>query len=194
MKKYITFALLFDKIKFMESKEKWSLAAKYGLLLSLVTIAVSLLGILFENMPKFLNTLLSLAKWAAIIWLLYTFMKKYSQKCSESVSYGKSYKFGLTVCFLSAIVCTAYMYIAMVVIDPSSTSELAETMLLAFEESGVALPGMDYQSLCAMIPKVMIFSIFFDCMFWGLIIPAIIANYTKKENFFIDEDTFKTEE
>ena len=144
MKKYITFALLFDKIKFMESKEKWSLAAKYGLLLSLVTIAVSLLGILFENMPKFLNTLISLAKWAAIIWLLYTFMKKYSQKCSESVSYGKSYKFGLTVCFLSAIVCTAYMYIAMVVIDPSSTSELAETMLLAVEETGVALQGMDY--------------------------------------------------
>lgn len=175
----------------MENKMKWSLAAKYGLILSLVTIVVSLIG-MFE-LPGWLGTIISLAKFVAIIYLLKYFMIQYTKMSEVSVSYGESFKFGFKVCLLSSVICTTYSYIDYTLIRPETIEILIETFLTTQESMGAA-GGMifDYQTLSTIMPKVIIFSIFFDCIIFGLIFPAILASSTKS-SLFSEEET-NTEE
>lgn len=177
----------------MDKKTKWSLAAKYGLILSSVTVIVSLLGML--NLPGIVVTLITIAKFAAIAYLLHRFMTKYSQMTEGSVSYGASFKFGFLICFLSSIVCTTYSYIDYTLFRPELIETMIETMLAVQGQMG-ATGGvmMDYQTLSSLMPKTIIFSLFFNYIIFGLIFPAIIANYTKKELFEMDEDIINTNE
>ncbi len=178
----------------MDNKTKWSLAAKYGLILSSATIIVSIIGML--NIPGWLGTIITIAKFVAIFYMLRHFMGKYTEMLDGSVSYGTSFKFGFLVCFCSSIICTAYTYMDYMLIRP----EVIETMIEAFlttQNTMGATSGVmfDYQTLSSMMPKILIFSLFLDYIIFALIFPAIVANYTKKEIFFDEEEqTENTEE
>ena len=177
----------------MDKKTKWSLAAKYGLILSIVTVVASLLSML--NLPTIVGTVITIAKFAAIAYLLYRFMAHYSQMMDGSVSYGASFKFGFLICFLSSIVCTTYSYLDYTIFRPELIETMIETMLAVQGQMG-ATGGvmMDYQTLSSIMPKTIIFSLFFNYIIFGLIFPAIIANYTKKDLFEEDEEFINTEE
>lgn len=177
----------------MDKRTKWSLAAKYGLILSLVTIIVSLIGMF--NPPQWLGTAITVMKFVAIFFILNYFMKQYTMMYDGAVTYGTSFKFGFLVCFLSSIVCTTYSYIDYTILRPELMETMIEAMLYAQDSMGNAM--MDYQTLSAMMPKVLIFSLFLDYIIFALIYPAIVANYTKKDIFddFGEESTdIKTEE
>lgn len=178
----------------MDNKTKWSLAAKYGLILSSATIIVSIIGML--NIPGWLGTILTIAKFVAIFYMLRYFMGKYSEMHDGSVSYGTSFKFGFLVCFCSTIICTAYTYIDYTLFRPELIDVMIETMLTAQSSMGSSA-GMtlDYQTLSSVMPKVILFSLFLDYIIFALIFPAIVANYTKKEIIFDEEEqTENTEE
>ena len=113
----------------MDKKTKWSLAAKYGLILSSATIVVSLLGLL--NLPGWLGTIITIIKFVAIFQMLRYFMGQYSQMHEGAVSYGTSFKFGFLVCFCSTIICTAYTYIDYTVFRPEIIETMIEAMLTA---------------------------------------------------------------
>ena len=167
----------------MDNKTKWSLAAKYGLILSSVTIIVSLLGML--ELPSWIGTIISILKFVAIFYMLNYFMKSYSEMYDGSVSYGTSFKFGFLVCFCSTIICTAYTYIDYTVFRPEVIELMIETMLTAQNSMGATSSVVfDYQMLSSMMPKVLIFSLFLDYIIFALIFPAIVANFTKKEDIF----------
>jgi hypothetical protein len=173
----------------MDNKTKWSLAAKYGLILSSATIIVSIIGMF--NIPGWLGTILTIAKFVAIFYMLRYFMEKYSEMYDGSVSYGTSFKFGFLVCFCSTIICTAYTYIDYTVFRPEVIELMIETMLTAQNSMGATSSVVfDYQMLSSMMPKVLIFSLFLDYIIFALIFPAIVANFTKKEDIFdINTDT-----
>lgn len=175
----------------MDNKTKWSLAAKYGLILSSVTIIVSLLGML--ELPSWIGTIISILKFVAIFYMLNYFMKSYSEMYDGSVSYGTSFKFGFLVCFCSTIICTAYTYIDYTVFRPEIIETMIEAMLTAQNSIGASSGVVfDYQMLSSMMPKVLIFSLFLDCIIFGLIFPAILASSTKS-SLFSEEET-NTEE
>lgn len=170
----------------MDKKTKWSLAAKYGLILSSATIVVSLLGLL--NLPGWLGTIITIIKFVAIFQMLRYFMGQYTQMHEGAVSYGTSFKFGFLVCFCSTIICTAYTYIDYTVFRPEIIETMIEAMLTAQNSMGASSGVVfDYQMLSSMMPKVLIFSLFLDYIIFGLIFPAIVANYTKKDLFESDE-------
>lgn len=146
-------------------------------------------------MPGWLGTIITVAKFVAIFYMLNYFMKSYSEMYDGSVSYSTSFKFGFLVCFCSSIICTAYTYIDYTLLRPELIETMIEAMLTAQNTMGATSGVMfDYQSLSSMMPKVLIFSLFLDYIIFGLIFPAIVANYTKKELFETEFETEKEEE
>jgi threonine/homoserine/homoserine lactone efflux protein len=169
---------------FMEKRAEWSLAAKNGLILSIITIATTLIVALTPEM-KIVANILTFVKLAAVISLVYYFMKQFSEE-QEEVTYGQSFKYGFKICFLSSIVCTFWIAILYLFIQPDVLNQSLEIAFATIESSGMSI-DMDFEELEAILPTAIIISQFFNCMFWGVIIPAIAANWTKKEIHFFEQ-------
>lgn len=175
----------------MENSQKWSLSAKYGLLLSIISIVATLLALIVPESSPWLGTLITIIKISAVNYLLLFFMKKYASLSEELVSYGDSFKFGFRVCFLSSIVVSLFTWFVYSFIAVEQMDLVIETILATFNESGVGGLVPDYDTLKAMVPKYMAIGIFIDCMIFGLIFPAILANYAQKRVFPEGEDLSK---
>lgn len=162
---------------------KWSSAATGGLILSLVTIVVIVIQTVLEP-GKLINILLWIAKLAGSIALLHYFIKDYSKGFS-SFSYKEGLSYGFLVCLLSSFICAAYMFLHYLVIFPESTEAVLEAVATATQSSPEG--GDLIAKLEKYLPHyVFIFSFIYYTLF-GLLVSAIIANYTKKEELFIAE-------
>lgn len=165
----------------MDKKAMWSLAAKNGLILSSITVVIASLTT-FINMPSSVSMTLNVAKFVGIIYLLYFFMKQYAEDL-DFVSYGESFKYGLTLCFLSSIVCTVFSLITFFYLEPAALDNAIETTMFMLEQSGMG-DTMDYDTLRAMILKILPISFFIGYLIYGLIYTSIIAIFTRKDEIF----------
>lgn len=163
----------------MNKSAKWSLAAKYGLLLSLVTIIIELIKTTF-SLPLWLNYVLIVTKIAATIYLLYIFMKNYSTQCEGDVSYSQSFNFGFITCLCSSVVCTLFYFINYNFINPEIMEATMEQLSVVASSYGDII---DLDKIEGLLPNITLLSAFIDCIIFGLIFPAILASYTKKEVF-----------
>lgn len=163
----------------MDKSAKWSLAAKYGLLLSIVTIVIELITTSF-TLPVWASYSFTIIKLALVVYVLYIFMKKYSAMCEGSVSYSQSFGFGFIVSLCSAIVCTLFAFFNYNFINPDIMDKVLEG-LTQYEDYFGGYFDMDLFE--RLMPNLSLVSVFINCLIFGLIIPAILANYTKKEVF-----------
>ena len=92
------------------NKSFWNSAAINGLIFSLITIIASLLqsALKIEGIAAIL---LWCVKFGGCVYLLYYYMKQYSNT-AEVVSYGEAFKYGFALCVFSSIACTCYMFIS----------------------------------------------------------------------------------
>ena len=74
----------------MEQNNKWSSAAMDGLYLSLVTIIYSLLVSVMQPEGFLIKTLLWVVKFGGCLYLLWLFMKRWSDKF-ETITFSQSY-------------------------------------------------------------------------------------------------------
>lgn len=166
----------------MDKSTMWSLAAKNGLILSLITIIVELLSLAF-TFPGWASIVITIVKLGLIIFLLYKFMKSYSESCEGVVTYGQSFTYGFILCLCSTVVCTLFSFIDYTWINPDVTDMMLEQAELAMANTP-QLSGMDPDKFAAMMPKMTILALFLKYIFFGVLIPLIIAAYTKKESVF----------
>lgn len=161
----------------MDTKTTWSLAAKNGLIFSLISIIANLLTTTLE-LAMTMNILVVIVKFVLIIWLLYYYMKHYTEDVSGYVSYGTSFGYGFKLCLCSAFVCTVFAVLLYFVIAPDLLEKSLETALPMMQNS---YPGieLDYDEIMKIAPTLVIVSEMLKCLFWGLVLPAIIANFTK---------------
>lgn len=161
----------------MKNKVPWSLAAKDGLLLSIIAIAIEVPTSMFQNIPTYLSILLLFVKITGSYTLLHYFTKKYAHTL-ENVSYSDGFKFALATSFFSSIVCTLATLLTVTVLVPDMIPTLLDNMFAMWETMGIG-DIFDYQSMLKMMPAVLSFSKIFSCMIWGVIFSLIIANFTK---------------
>lgn len=161
----------------MNKKEMWSLAAKNGLILSLITILLTLISSLF-TLPKALSIVITIVKFVGVVTLLYYYMKSYS-KDKEFVSYNESFSYGFTLCLCSAIVCTVFNVLLTTVIIPDAMEQSMETVFSMMQSSNVNMQ-IDYDTMMGLLPLMTALSTLINCLFFGVIEPLIIANWTKK--------------
>ncbi len=169
----------------MDQNNKWSCAAMDGLYLSIVTIIYSLAVSVLQPEGFIIKSILWIAKFGGCIYLLWMFMKKWSEKF-DTISYGKSFNYGFLVCLFSSIICACFGYIQVEWLFPEQIDEAfsiaQETMasqgtLDSTSESAINMVMGNFGRI------TLFFSLFYYIVF-GAIASAIIAVYTKKENPF----------
>ena len=161
----------------MNYKLNWTDAAKYGLILSSVSVVINLVTSLFQ-LPGFLNILLNAVKLCASVYIVYYAMKRNAESW-DSVSYGQSLGYGMAVCTLSAVVCTLFVLLTYTVFLPSALTELLDQMFATYESMGLA-GAMDYDLIARSMPAILAVSQFIGCVICGLIVSAIVAGMAKK--------------
>ncbi len=165
----------------MNNNSLWSLAAKNGMILSLITIVIELLKTVVTMKPIW-STLLSLVKLGLIIYLLYYFMKKYAQD-KDYVSYSESFRYGFFLTFCSAIVCTLFYLVLYLVIAPDIIETAMDTFSSVMGNQSFNF-DFDMDQLSSVLPTAIGFSQLITCTLWGLVLSAIVANFTKKGDIF----------
>lgn len=161
----------------MKNKVPWSLAAKNGLLLSIITVVIEVPVTMFQNVPDYLSILLSFIKIAGSYTLLHYFTRNYTHTL-ENAGYSDGFKFALATSFFSSIVCTLATLLTATVLVPDMIPNLLDQMFAMWESMGMG-DAFDYQSMLKMMPAVLSFSKMLSCMFCGVIFSLIIANFTK---------------
>lgn len=161
---------------------KWSIAAQNALILALVTILATLLQAVFPQMPGFIGILIWIVKLGLSIYLVYYFIKDYS-KHFETFTFKQGFNFGAILCLLSSVICAAYLFLHMGFLFPEATTSqmemFAQTMESSNPEGAEAIFGVMEH-----LPKLaFVFSLIYYTIF-GLIVSAIVANYTKKGDMF----------
>lgn len=159
----------------------WTQAARNGLYLSLITIVIELIKVLFLDTSNItLNYIAILFKTFGSIYLLYYFMKSYRAD-KDYVSYSESFKYGMATSFMSSLVCAVFIVLIYTIIAPQIAEGIVLNLLESYETMGISVPGMDYDNLMKMVPVTLTIAQIFNCNIFGLLFSSILAKYTKKE-------------
>ena len=162
---------------------KWSVAATYGIILAIVSILYSVTTTVFK-LPSVVTIILWIIKFSLSIWLVYYFIKEYSKQF-ESFNYKQGFHFGLIICFLSSIICAAYMFMHFAFLFPDTVNAQMELVAQNMESSNPQ--GAEaFAKVMPHLPKIVFgFSLVYYTLF-GMLVSAIVANYTKKGDIFTE--------
>ena len=172
-------------------KTLWEEAGKAGLALGAVSSAYLFMTHFIGNieMPAvvtmLVNTVLWAAKFGGCIWLMMFFMKKFCKQ-HPSVGNGTTYRLGLAISVLSALVYAAASFANTAFI---SADIINENMNLVMEQMA---PMMDSNSMNQMdeimskLPQITFFSTLFYCIIYGSILSFILSRNIPSKNPFAD--------
>ena len=172
-------------------KTLWEEAGKAGLALGAVSSAYLFMTQFIGNieMPAvvtmLVNTVLWAAKFGGCIWLMMFFMKKFCKQ-HPSVGNGTTYRLGLAISVLSALVYAAASFANTAFI---SADMINENMNLVMEQMA---PMMDSNSMNQMdeimskLPQITFFSNLFYCIIYGSILSFILSRNIPSKNPFAD--------
>jgi len=152
-----------------------------GLLLALVTVVVMAIQTVITP-SKAVNLLMSAVKLVVNIWLVYYFIKEFS-KSFEVFTYGNGFSYGTTICLFSSFICVATQMAIIILISPEIFEAQIEVVINTFSQSNpeAADSLMRMQESGALLAAMAAFLFIYYFVF-GVIVSAIVANFTKKGN------------
>lgn len=156
-----------------------------GLYLSIVTIIYTLVVSVLQPEGFLIKSVLWIAKFGGCIYLLWLFMKKWSDRF-DTISYGQSFNYGFIVCLFSSIVCACFGYIQVEWLFPQQIDE-AFTLAKETMASQGTLDSTSENALNMVMGNFGRFTLFISLFYYaafGALAAAITAVYTKKENPF----------
>ena len=173
----------------MERNSKWSSAAMDGLYLSLVTIIYSLTVAVMQPQGFLVTAILWIAKFGGCMYLLWYFMKKWSNSF-ETITYSESYNYGFIICLFSSIMCACYSYIQIEWLFPEQTAEAINLTKEAMIQQGTLNSTTEnmIDKLSSNFGRISMFASLVYYVIFGSIAAAITANFTKKTNPFGESD------
>jgi len=169
----------------MEQSNKWSSAAMDGLYLSLVTIIYSLLFAVWQPEGFLIKSLLWVVKFGGCLYLLWLFMKRWSDKF-ETISYSQSYNYGFLICLFSSIMCACYSYAQVEWLFPDQTAQAIDMAKETMAQQGTLDSNTEnlMDMMVGNFGRISLFVSLFYYIIFGGIAAAITANFTKKTNPF----------
>ena len=179
----------------------WNMAGKAGLVLGAVSSVYMLVSQLLADAASttgtaFLLSLVSLLLWAAkfvgCILLMKFFMKKYaSASATVKVTNNDTFKFGMGVALLSAIVYSAF-YFAYVSFIAPDTFDTAMNMMYEQYSSMMTSDAMDAMESINLERASFFFNLIY-CFIFGTILSAILSRNIPSRNpfdqFYNDSDS-----
>lgn len=161
----------------MNYKLNWSEAAKYGLILASVSVVINLVTSIF-HLPGAVNILLSAVKLCASVYIVHYAVKRNADSW-EYISYGQSFRYGMAICSLSAVVCTLFVLLTYTVILPGSMESMLNEVFSQLDSMGMA-NAIDYDNMLKALPAYIVLSQLVYCIICGLVVSAIIAPLARK--------------
>lgn len=159
-------------------------------------IPFSIIPIIFDVLKHFtqdsqaLTIIATILKFVIIVAVLNMMMKKFAREETGYVSYGRAFKYGFTLCLFSSIICTLWAVLSLYVVFPDTIDTLMENVAAMYEK--MSMP-FDYDEITQHLSPALIGASFLNCLFWGLVLPSILANYTKHDTPFSNSGS-ETEE
>lgn len=169
----------------------WESAGKAGLALGAVSTAylflTQFLGVagLSTTLSMILSMLLWAVKFAACIWLMMTFMKRFAKENPDADN-SKTHRFGMATALLSALIYAAASFANVAFI---SADMLAEQMDLMMQQMA---PLMDSNTMnqmdevMAIMPQLTFFSNLVYCFLFGALLSFILSRNIPSTNPFAD--------
>ena len=170
-------------------KNMWNTAGKAGLFLGLASIghlAISqLLGQV--EIPGILSSIITFVLWSAkfagCIWIMRFFMKKFASEHS-SVTNSGTFRLGVIMALLSALVFSAYAFANVAFISP----ELFESQMDAVMQQMAPMMDSNTQSMMETymenLPQITFISNLIYCFIYGMILSFILSrNIPSKDPF-----------
>ena len=156
----------------MDRSNKWSSAAMDGLYLSLVTIIYSLIIAVMEPQGFLVTAVLWIAKFGGCMYLLWLFMKKWSDSF-DTITYSESYN-----------------YVQIEWLFPEHTAEAINLTKETMIQQGTLNSSTEnmIDKLSSNFGRISMFVSLFYYIIFGAIAAAITANFTKKTNPFGESD------
>lgn len=168
----------------ISSNSHWNEAAKDGLILSLVTVACTTLGLFNEN--GFLGILLWGVKFCGSIWLLRFFMRRFSETEVSASNFG----YGVRICLCSSLICAAWSFLLYGWIVPYKVTEIFDSVFTTLSSMG-NLPDESRDRLLVIednYPQINCLITFFWCLFFGVILSAILKKGGSGSNSIFTEE------
>ncbi len=157
-------------------------AAEAAIPFSIIPIIFEVLKHFTQNSPVLAITA-SILKIIIVVTVLNLMMKKFAREENGYVSYGRAFKYGFTLCLFSSIICTLWTVLSFYVIFPDTIDTVMETVAQTYDKMGMPF---DYDKIYRYLSPTMIGTCFIYYMFWGLVLPSILANYAKHDTPFSD--------
>ena len=163
---------------------KWSLAMRDGLLLSLVTLVCTTLSQVLQL--SFVNILLWLVKLIGSIWLLWFFMKRYGD---ANPLERRTTGYGIMVCLFSSIVCAVFTYLSFRFFFPETVEEAFAEIPQILATTPNVTPGVEdvIGKLQDIFPQLMCALTLLWNFALGAIFSAIIGATTSRKDPFADD-------
>lgn len=173
-------------------KDFWDGAGKAGLVLGLVSCAYVLLTSLLTKLNgstgmAFASTILGFFLWAAkfagCILLMKLFMKRFADS-HPGVDNSDTFRFGMAVAFLSALIFSAFDLAWLTWVAPDTFSQAME----AIQESyGSMFPAESLEAMEEMnFGTISFFTNLIYCFLFGMILSAILSRNIPSRNPFMD--------
>ena len=170
-------------------KNMWNMAGKAGLFLGLVSTAFLFIsqGINQIEIPAFLNSIIGFVLWTikfiGCIWIMRFFMKKFASE-NSSVSNSDTFKLGMAMAILSALVYSAAAFANVAFISP----ELFESQMNEVMQQMAPMMDSNTQSMMEKylenLPQITFISNLIYCFLYGMILSFILSrNIPSKDPF-----------
>ena len=170
-------------------KNMWNTAGKAGLFLGLVSTAFLFIsqGIGQIEIPALLNSILGFVLWAVkfvgCIWIMRFFMKKFVSGNSSATN-SDTFKLGMAMAILSALVYSAFAFANVAFISP----ELFENQMDSVMQQMAPMMDSNTQGMMETylenLPQITFFSNLIYCFIYGMILSFILSrNIPSKDPF-----------
>ena len=170
-------------------KNMWNTAGKAGLFLGLASTAFLFISQSLGQieLPSFVNSILSFVLWSAkfvgCIWIMKFFMKGFVSE-NESASNADTFRLGMMMAILSALVYSAFAFANVAFISP----ELFEGQMDAVMQQMAPMMDSNTQSIMEKymenLPQITFISNLIYCFLYGMILSFILSrNIPSKDPF-----------
>lgn len=156
----------------VDKKTLWNSGSLAGLALGAVSVAYILIGML--HTPAVLAFILWGVKFAACIYLMSFFMKRFARQNSSATN-SDTFRFGVVTALCSALVYSTFYLVYVSYIAPETFSMAFNTVMESYSSM------MDYNSLQALeqiepkMPRISFFVNLIYCFLFGTVLSAIMS-------------------
>lgn len=159
-----------------------SVGVKWGIILALISIVLSLIVNIFEMYGN--DTIIQVVSMILLVAALAMSYSEFKAGNEGFMSLGQGFGLGMLIITISSVISNVFSYFYMTLIDPGMIDSIREIQIAEMENQGLTDEqiemAMEYAELF-MTPHMIVLMAFIFTLFFGAIISVIVAAIMQKK-------------